>query len=149
MARDCGWRCFRGALIGTYKRLILGGNFAVSDFRDWLLHGCTGSRYKFRRNKLLRPSRNRFRCASGQRRCRCPGEWSASNIRIPRSKHVRENGIKEPLEDVDYSGALDLTLAWRARPVSSEHQIRRTGVSFEPNSLTATLNHRCGETYLD
>jgi hypothetical protein len=59
MARDGLRRRFHGALIGTYKRLILGANLAVSDFRDWLLHGCTGSRYKFRRNER----RNRLRCA--------------------------------------------------------------------------------------
>jgi len=47
MARDCVRRRFRGALIGTYKHLILGANSAVSDFRCWLLHACTGSRYKF------------------------------------------------------------------------------------------------------
>jgi len=63
MARDGLRRRFHGALIGTYKRLILGGNSAVSDFRDWLLHGCTGSRYKFRRNERLRRSKESICCA--------------------------------------------------------------------------------------
>src|ERR1700722_2722583 len=42
MACDCMRRRFQGALIGTYKRLILGGNLTRSDFRCWLLHACTG-----------------------------------------------------------------------------------------------------------
>jgi hypothetical protein len=57
MARDCAWRRFNGALIGTYKRLILGDNLSLGDFRDWLLHVCTGARYKFRRKGRVRSSK--------------------------------------------------------------------------------------------
>jgi len=42
---------FRRGLIGTYKHLILGDNLTRSDFPVWLLHACTGSRYKFRRDR--------------------------------------------------------------------------------------------------
>jgi hypothetical protein len=54
MVRDCARRRFRDALIGTFKCLILGANSAVSDFRDKLLHGCTGPRYKLPRTRRVR-----------------------------------------------------------------------------------------------
>ena len=47
----------RRALIGIYKCLILGANLPLSDFRDRLLHACTGPRYKFRRKRGVRHSR--------------------------------------------------------------------------------------------
>ena len=46
-------RCFDRALIGTYKHLKLGDNLALSDFSDWLLHGCTAPRYKFRSKRRV------------------------------------------------------------------------------------------------
>ena len=99
MARDSVRRRFRDALIGTYKHLILGANSAVSDFRDWLLHACTGSRYKFLRR-----------------------------------------GARRAVEGIH----VDARKRFSAAPAG-----RTDRVSFEPNSLTTTLNHRCGETYLN
>jgi hypothetical protein len=98
MARDCVPGRFQRALIGTYKRLILGANSAVSDFRGALLQACTGARYKFLGRGVREDRRNRFR-------------------RAERLKSWRANVKSAPLD-----------------------------ASFEPNSLAATLNHRCGET---
>ena len=72
MVRDCARRRFRDALIGTYKCLILGANSAVSDFRDKLLHGCTGPRYNLPGRGACE-SLNRFRCAERLEDGRRPG----------------------------------------------------------------------------
>jgi hypothetical protein len=94
MARDGVWQRFDRALIGTYKHLILEGNLAASDFRDWLLHACTGSRYKFRRNRRVRVEGIDFTARKGlEARAGCRGRRSDSNIlvaaarlRMPESK---------------------------------------------------------------
>jgi hypothetical protein len=43
MARDCAQQRLHRALIAIYKRLILGANSAIDDFRAGLLQACTGS----------------------------------------------------------------------------------------------------------